>query len=167
VVLIDDRDDWVWHRTVAVAGRRPAGVATAAQLRRPRPGARVGPSSGAAVAPDAVPEGARKFGYAESGEYVDLVETSATIRNRNAEPEIACFTRLSPYAQSKYPACRARQWVFVAQVDRKTALAPLDEMRAKIVRVGAVVGVVLSFIAVGLWAGLVVVLRRLEFASHG
>jgi hypothetical protein len=98
---------------------------------------------------------------------VDLVEDEREDAERNADPEIACFTRFSPYAQSRYPETHARQWVFVAQVDRKTALAPLDDLRGKIVRVGAIAGTALALIAVGLWVGLVVVLRRLEFAAHG
>ena len=59
---------------------------------------------------------------------------------------------------------RPRQWVFVAQVDRQAALAPLEDLRTKIVRVGAVAGATLAMIAVGLWIGLVIVLRRLEGA---
>jgi hypothetical protein len=97
---------------------------------------------------------------------VDLVEDERDAE-RDADPEIACFTRFSPYAQSRYEEAKGRQWVFVAQVDRKSALRPLDELRSRIVRVGAAVGSALALLAVGLWVGLVLVLRRLEFASHG
>jgi hypothetical protein len=57
--------------------------------------------------------------------------------------------------------------VFAAQVDRKSALRPLDEMKGAIVRAGVAVVACLTLIAAGLWVGLVLVLRRLEFASHG
>ncbi len=86
---------------------------------------------------------------------------------RNLKPEIACFTRFAPYASSKYPEVRSRQWVFVAQVDREAALHPLNELRSRIVRIGAIVGAALVLLAAGLWIGLVTVLRRLEFAAHG
>jgi hypothetical protein len=167
VVLVDDRDRWVWHPDCdgALAEDRPEQLVqhSYAQLAAARgldpvralPWKRINEP-----APD-------QFGYIEADEYVDLVEGAETGAGRNDDPEIACFTRFSPYAQSKYPQARSRQWVFVAQVDRKTALRPMDELRSKIVRVGAVVGAVLALIVVGLWIGLVVVLRRQEFAAHG
>jgi serine/threonine protein kinase len=168
VVLIDDRSHWVWHPDCSgwLAEDRPdlriphsyANLARARGLDpvEALPWMRIG-----------APEEGRRFGYIEAGSYVDLVEDEREDADRNAAPEIACFTKFSPYALSKYPEAHGRQWVFVAQVDRKTALAPLGDLRARIVSIGAVVGVVLSLIAVGLWVGLVVVLRRLEFASHG
>jgi hypothetical protein len=168
VVLVDDRDQWVWHPDVK--GR----------LNENRPGVRL-PHDYAALArargldPDAAlpwrrmppAEGDRKFGYLEEGRYVDLVEDERDDAERNLDPEIACFTKLRPYADSKYPEAKGRQWVFVAQVDRAVALSPLTELRRTTQVIGAVVGTVLALLAVGLWVGLVVVLRRLEFASHG
>lgn len=83
------------------------------------------------------------------------------------KPEIACFTAFHPYAESKYPEVGGRRWVLVAQVDRETALNPLKDLRGKIVNIGAAIGTVLALVAAGLWAGLVVVLRRQEFAPNG
>jgi hypothetical protein len=110
-------------------------------------------------------------GYGESDQYVDAVELEL---DGDREPEIACFARFDPYERSRYHGQDAtgapaspRQWIFVAQVDRKTALHPLDQMKKQILRGGVIVVGSLTFIAVGLWVGLVVVLRRLEFVSHG
>lgn len=55
----------------------------------------------------------------------------------------------------------------MAQVDRETALNPLKDLRGKIVNIGVAIGTVLALVAAGLWAGLVVVLRRQEFAPNG
>jgi hypothetical protein len=168
VVLVDDRTHWVWHPDCRgwLGEDRP-------DLRLPHSYRALAAARG--LAPEQAlpwlrigdPEPGRRFGYLEADTYVDLVEDERTEAERDTNPEIACFTRFSPYAQSRYPEARARHWVFVAQVDRQTALAPIDDLRARIVGVGAVVGTVLVLIAVGLWVGLVVVLRRLEFAASG
>jgi serine/threonine protein kinase len=168
VVLIDDRTRWVWHPDCHtwLSEDRPElrlphsyrDLATARGLDPARvlPWLRIG-----------APDPTQRFGYAEADDYVDLLEDERADAERNLAPEIACFTQIGPYAHSRYPELRARQWVIVAQVDRAAALAPLDDLRAKVVRVGAVAGTVLGLIALGLWVGLVVVLRRLEFGSHG
>jgi hypothetical protein len=112
-----------------------------------------------------------RYGYSESARYVDALETEL---HGERGDEIACFTRFDPYRLSRYrdldPTGKPggpRRWVFAAQVDRKAALRPLDEMKGAIVRSGVAVVGALTLIAAGLWAGLVLVLRRLEFASHG
>lgn len=171
VVLVDDRDQWVWHPDARD------------KLAAARPGHRL-PHDYAELArkygrdPDealpwrrmaevkAVGKGGRKFPYAESGSYVDLVEAERDT-DPDLKPEIACFTAFHPYAESKYDEARGRRWVLVAQVDRETALNPLKDLRGKIVNIGAAIGTVLALVAAGLWAGLVVVLRRQEFAPNG
>jgi hypothetical protein len=168
VVLVDDRDRWVWHPDCdgALAEDSPAQSVQHdySQLAAARG---LDPVQALPWKRMSEPAADQSFGYIEADEYVDLVEGAEIGAGRNYDPEIACFTRFSPYAQSKYPGAKTRQWVFVAQVDRKTALRPLDDLRAKIVRVGAVVGTVLALIVAGLWVGLVVVLRKQEFAGHG
>ena len=168
VVLIDHRDHWVWHPDCrgALAEDRP-GVRLPHDYRALARAGGLDPERALPWATVGAPEPGHRYGYVQSDEYTDLVEAERDGPDRNAEPEIACFTRFSPLAYSRYPEAKPRQWVFVAQVDRKTALAPLDDLREKIVVVGAVAGGVLALIVVGLWVGLVVVLRRLEFASHG
>lgn len=170
VVVADHRGRWVWHPD------------SSAVLQSDTPELRH---------PHAYPELVRKHGYTderagpwltlgapgtghgytESDRYVDPLETE--LRGEH-QPEIACFTRFDPFARSKYRGQDAtgapaapRRWVFAAQVDRKNALRPLDEMRGQMVSTGSAVVGALGLIAVGLWVGLVVVLRRLEFASHG
>lgn len=168
VVLVDHRDQWVWHPDCreSLDADRP-GVRLPhdyQQLAREHGG---DPVMALPWMRMPEPEAGRKFGYFESGDYIDYVEDAPENADRNTDPEIACFTRFSPYASSKYPEVKSRQWVFVAQVDRQTSLHPLNELRSRIVRIGAVVGTTLVLLAVGLWIGLVRVLRRLEFASHG
>jgi serine/threonine protein kinase len=159
VVLIDDRDRWVWHPDLrgGLAEDRPGQSLqhSYAQLASARgldpvqalPWKRIGES----------PPG--QFGYTEADDYIDLVEGAETGSGRNDDPEIACFTRFSPYAYSRYPGARARQWVFVAQVDRKTVLRPLDDLRAKIVRIGGVIGAVtgLALLAISFRIGFALV----------
>lgn len=168
VVLVDDRNNWVWHPDC-----RDRLKADQAGVRLPHDYRALAVARGQEPA-DALPwlgigepEEGRLFGYARADQYIDLVETQREDADANDAPEIACFTLFHPYAQSKYEEMRPRRWVLVAQVDRKTALAPLNDLRASIVKVGAVAGSVLILIALGLWVGLVVVLRRVEFASHG
>jgi hypothetical protein len=134
-------------------------------------GARAGPW----LTLDAPPSGDR-HGYAETDTYADPMEAEL---HGDLGAEIACFTRFDPYEKSRYrsrdggrdgakgESPPARKWVFVAQVDRKSALRPLDEMKGEILRGGVAVVGALSLVAVGLWVGLVAVLRRLEFGSHG
>jgi serine/threonine protein kinase len=168
VVLIDDRHQWVWHPDCRES------------LSADRPGVRLphdywqlaqargrDPIQALPWTRITDPEAGRNYGYIEADDYVDFVEAERDDAGRNDKPEIACFTRFSPYAKSKYPEVRGRRWVFVAEVDRETALRPLNELRSNIVRIGAVIGSALVLLAVGLWIGLVTVLRRLEFAAHG
>ncbi len=172
VVVTDHRGRWVWHPDCdnVLQSDTP-------ELRNPHAypdlvrkhgysDERAGPwlALGAPSAADA-------HGYTESDRYVDALETELS---GERQPEIVCFTRFDPFARSRYRAVDAtgspgppRRWVFAAQVDRKNALRPLDEMRGKMMDTGVAMIGVLGLIAVGLWVGLVVVLRRLEFASHG
>jgi hypothetical protein len=168
VVLIDHRNQWVWHPDC-----NNSLIADKPGVRLPHDYAVLARAHGREPV-DALPwmrmtepEGAQKFGYLEASDYVDYVEDERDDAARNIKPEIACFTRFHPYASSRYPEVKSRPWIFVAQVDRATALRPLDELRSRIVRIGAIIGTTLALLAVGLWIGLVVVLRRLEFASHG
>ena len=172
VVVADHRGRWVWHPDCQKVLQSDS-----PELRHPHAypdlvrkyrfdDERAGPW----LALDApIPAGDR-YGYTESALYVDALESELNGEN---EPEIACFTRFDPFERSRYHNLDAagrpgppRRWVFVAQVDRKSALFPLDQMKREIVSGGVVVVGALALIAVGLWAGLVVVLRRLEFGSH-
>ena len=75
---------------------------------------------------DALPTGDR-HSYGESDTYADPMEAEL---HGDLGAEIACFTRFDPYEKSRYRAKDgassegppARRWVFVAQVDRKSAL---------------------------------------------
>jgi|GEM_PF-3414991 len=164
VVLIDDRNQWVWHPDCrgSLATDRP-------DLRLPHDYPQLARAHGfdPATALPWLQMTSEGRSYVESSDYVDFVEAERENDEQNLNPEIACFTRFSPYADSKYAEAKPKQWVFVAQVDRKTALQPLRELRNSIVRIGAIVGAILSLLAIGLWIGLVRVLRRLEFATHG
>ncbi|QJW99588.1 cache domain-containing protein [Frigoriglobus tundricola] len=168
VVLVDDRNNWVWHPDCRnrLKDDRP-GVRLPHDYRALALARGVDPADALPWLGIGVPEEGRPFGYAKADRYVDLVEAQREDADPNDAPEIACFTLFHPYAQSKYEEMRPRRWVFVAQVDRQAALAPLNDLRTSIVKVGAVAGAVLILIALGLWVGLVVVLRRVEFASHG
>ncbi|MBM3981879.1 MAG: serine/threonine protein kinase [Planctomycetes bacterium] len=167
VVVTDHRGRWVWHPDCDAVLQSDT-----PELRHPH----------------AYPDLVRKHGYAddragpwlalgaangytESDRYVDALETEL---RGDAQAEIACFTRFDPYARSRYRGHDAtgapaapRRWVLAAQVDRQNALRPLDEMRGQMMRAGFAVVGALALIAVALWAGLVAVLRRLEFATHG
>ena len=172
VVVADHRGRWVWHPDC-----KRVLTSDSPDLRHPHAYADLvrkhhldGERAGPWLTLDAPPAAGDRHGYAESDRYVDAIESELNGEN---EPEIACFTRFDPYERSRYRDRDTagnpgppRRWVFVAQVDRKSALYPLDQMRGQIVGVGAVVGVVLSAIALGLWVGLVVVLRRLEFGTQ-
>jgi hypothetical protein len=171
VVLVDDRDQWVWHPDArdrlkeGPGGHRlPHDYAELARKHGRDPDA-VLPWRNMAGAQSSGKAG-RRFPYAESGDYVDFVEAERE-GEADLEPEIACFTAFHPYATSKYEQTRGRRWVLVAQVDRQSALRPLKDLRGKIVNIAAVIGTALALIAAGLWAGLVLVLRRQEFASNG
>jgi hypothetical protein len=170
VVLVDDRDQWVWHPDARDKlgaegpGRRlPHDYAELARKHGRDPDAALPWRNLTDV--KSAGKGERKFAYAESGDYVDFVEGEGG--DADLRPEIACFAAFHPYATSKYEQARGKKWVLVAQVDRGAALSPLKDLRGKIVNISAVIGTVLALIAAGLWAGLVVVLRRQEFASNG
>jgi hypothetical protein len=171
VVLVDDRDQWVWHPDARdrLGGGRPGqrlphDYAELARKHGRDPDAALPWHNMAGVKPAG--KGERTFAYAESGDYVDFVEAEGGAW-ADLRPEIACFTALHPYATSRYEQMRGKKWVLVAQVDREAALSPLKDLRGKIVNIAAVIGTGLALIAAGLWAGLVVVLRRQEFASNG
>jgi hypothetical protein len=174
VVVTDHRGLWVWHPDCERVLESTRGG-----VQRPHSYpelVREHGLSGAAAGPwldldSPGPDARGRYAYADSDQYIDAVETEV---HTEVEPEIACFTRFDPYARSRYHGQdasgnpgSARRWVLVAQVDRKSALRPLDEMKTEIVRGGVVVVVGLVLLAAGLWVGLVVVLRRLEFASNG
>ncbi len=171
VVLIDDRDQWVWHPDAKDRLKEGQGGQRLphdySELAR-----KYGRDPDVALPWRTMPEvkpagpGERKFAYAEAGAYVDLVEAERE-KDPDLQPEIACFAAFHPYATSQYQESHSRRWVLVAQVDRAGALSPLSDLRHKIARIGAVIGAVLVLLAAGLWLGLVFVLRRQEFASHG
>jgi hypothetical protein len=176
VVVADHRGRWVWHkdceevlRSDRPEFREPQSYPELVRAQR-LTDAQAGPWLRLDVPPDS---SAGKYEYSGSDGYIDPVET-AVRPDRDAEPEIASFTRFDPYEHSRYHGLDAsgspgppRRWVFVAQVDRKSALRPLDEMRRDILRGGVLVVAALAVLAAGLWVGLVMVLRRLEFGSHG
>ncbi|MBP3960556.1 serine/threonine protein kinase [Gemmata sp. G18] len=176
VVLIDHRDQWVWHPDCKqrLIEDRPDGLP-----HNYRALARTHGASADQTCPwDRVPAPAagtgRRYGFAESADYIDFVEAERADAEANTDPEIACFTRFNPYAQSRYgeddPTTEPghpRKWVLVAQVDKRLALAPLTDLERKLVAIGAGAGGALVLLALVLWGWLVRVLRRLEFASHG
>lgn len=183
VALIDHRHQWIWHpdcdtmmddgpagmqlphnyRALALNRAResqPGGLDEQKGVEQALPWLRIPP-----------PKEDHRYGYIKSDQYIDLVQTA--VKN-DTDPEIACFTQFGPFRRSRYgeadPFAEGgppRRWVFVAQVDRKAALNPLDEMQRKIVTGGVAVVVALILLAAGLWVWLVRLLRRLEFASYG
>ncbi len=171
VVLIDHRQKWVWHpdcKKGVLADGADELPHDYRRLARDRgldpehslPWLRFPPADATA----------RRQTYATSHDYVDLVESKIDRGPSGGdEREIACFTRFNPYRLSDYEkaAPGSRQWVFVAQVDRKLALAPLHTLEQRLVTIGAGAGGALLLLALGLWLWLFRVLRRLEFASHG
>jgi hypothetical protein len=155
VVLIDHRNQWVWHPDCrqSLAVDRPG-------VRLPHDYAILAQAHGREPV-EALPwlrmtdsEPGRRFGYAEASDYVDYVEDERDDWERKAKPEIACFTSFHPYATSKYPEVKSQPWIMVAQVDREIALQPLDELQKKIVRVIMVPGIIicLGLLAFGLRA---------------
>jgi hypothetical protein len=177
VVLIDHRDQWVWHPDCKrnLAEDQPG-------VRLPHNYRTLARDFGAApnrtcpwdrIAPPGAGTG-RKYGYAEDADYIDYVEAAGAGSDANTNPEIACFVRFSPYAQSRYgegdPLAgpgHPRKWVLVAQVDKTLALAPLSDLERRLVIIGAGAGGAVVVLALALWLWLFRVLRRLEFASHG
>ncbi len=169
VVLIDDRHRWVWHPDckAGVLARSDGGTGDRLphNYRQLAIDRRLNPE-------DACPwlRVPRKT-YETPDTYVDLVESRIYHRDRNGsdQKEIACFTSFNPYRLSDYEksAPGSRQWVFVAQVEQKRALAPLRTLEHRLVTIGAGAGAALVLLALVLWAWLFRVLRRLEFASHG
>jgi hypothetical protein len=167
VVLIDDRDQWVWHPDIR--GRLREDDPTE---RLPHDYSKLARKHGAD--PDEAlpwrrmtgPQPGHKYAYAESDHYVDFVEAER-VTEPDSNAEIACFAALHPYEKSKYPEMRGKNWVLAAQVDRETALRPLKDLRGRIVNIAAIIGTALALIGAGLWVGLVRVLRRQEFASNG
>ncbi len=164
VILIDHRDQWVWHPDCkrSLAEDKP-GVRLPHNYRDLAGGAgcpwdRIAPPG---------PGSGRRYGYTEDADYVDRVEAAGDGADANANPEIACFTQFRPYAESRYPEVRPRKWVLVAQVDKALALAPLTDLERRLVAIGAGAGGALVVLALALWLWLFRVLRRLEFASHG
>jgi hypothetical protein len=173
VVVTDHRGRWVWHPDceAVLASDRPEFRHPHAYPDLVRKHGLDQEQAGPWLSLDAPGATGDRYWYAESARYVDALETE--LHGERGE-EIACFTRFDPYKLSRYRDRGAsgnpvapRRWVFAAQVDRKSALRPLDEMKGAIVRAGVAVVACLTLIAAGLWVGLVLVLRRLEFASHG
>jgi hypothetical protein len=171
VVVTDHRGRWVWHPDSAAVlnDDRPEFRHPPAYPELVRKHGLTGARAGPWLTLD-TPQGSGPHLYTESDDYVDAMEAELSA---DRGEEIACFTRFDPYDKSRYNDPRLtshpppRRWVFVAQVDRKAALRPLDDMKGEILRGGIAVVGALTLIAVGLWVGLVMVLRRLEFASHG
>ena len=125
VVLIDDRTHWVWHPDCrgGLAEDRPdlrlphsyRALAAARGLdpEQALPWLRIG-----------APEPGHKFGYIEAYKYVDLVEDEREDSERNSDPEIACFTRFSPYAAEQVPGSAG------APVGVRRAGGPQDRARS-------------------------------------
>jgi len=170
VILVDNSQRWVWHpdceRLLTDAEDSAARLPpTYTELARERGG------DVSDWCPWLRPHtGIHQNEFVRANQYADLVRTAATGEDSD---EIACFTRFDPYRLSRYNrgiipgSPPPREWVFIVEVDRKLALQPLEELQSKIVKIGSVVVTVLAALAVALWIGLVWVLRRLEFASHG
>ncbi|MBN9121119.1 MAG: serine/threonine protein kinase [Planctomycetes bacterium] len=173
VVVADHRGRWVWHPDcgAVLESDRPEFRHPHAYPELVREHGLTGERAGPWLALDGPGAPDDRYGYSEAPRYVDALEAEL---HGEREEEIACFTRFDPYKLSRYhdldttgaPA-PPRRWVLAAQVDRRAALRPLDEMKGAIVRAGVAVVGALALIAAGLWAGLALVLRRLEFASNG
>jgi hypothetical protein len=173
VVLVDHRNRWVWHPDCKKGvlakqssensqDRLPHDYLELATKRNLNP-TLVCPWTSFPAKRDAT---ANRQTYTTSHEYVDLVQSRIYSNDR---PEIACFTRFNPYRLSEYEKqhTEPRDWVFVAQVDKQLALAPLRKLEQRLVTIGMGAGAVMLLLAVALWVWLFRVLRRLEFASHG
>lgn len=155
VVLIDDRQRWVWHRD-GMKHREDTNSAEGPD-HYPTLVADLG-GDAAGHAPWAVPGR-----DPPSARYVDPVQAAQGERSA----EFARWEAVRPYARSEYPQAQAREWRLVVQVDEAKALEPLAVLRYNMIVTGSVVVLALAALAAGLWAWLIRVLRGREFATHG
>lgn len=171
VIVTDHRGHWIWHPDArelietkkSQLERLPSYPALVKQLQHT--GAKAGPW--AAFDHDVV--GVQAFLPQHSDGYIDPVELQI---NNDHQEEIASFSTFDPYKSSVYNGCPkggaiapSRPWVLIAQIDKKTALQPLDDLERDILRHGSVTVVVMIVIAVVLWIVLVGVLRRQDLTS--
>ncbi|MCS6865380.1 MAG: serine/threonine-protein kinase [Gemmataceae bacterium] len=172
VVVTDHRGHWIWHpdaREVieskqSALERLPAYPTLIREFHYTRDQA--GPWAAFVSDQGDGPS----FSGQPSDSYIDPLETKI---DGDRDEEIAAFVTFNPFAASTYtradrehPAAPPRPWLLIAQIDKKQALKPLDDLEHRIIlRGGATVVGIMTLIAAGLWIGLIWVLRRLDGSS--
>jgi hypothetical protein len=79
---------------------------------------------------------------------------------------IARGERILPYRTSHDPALRDKAWVFLTEVERASALEPVERIRINLMWWGTGLYALVAALVVGLWAWLVRLLRRTELSTN-
>jgi serine/threonine protein kinase len=170
VVVTDHRGHWIWHpdaREVIESKqseleRLPAYPALVKEFHF------TGDQAGPWAAFDPNQARLQPLPAQQSDRYVDPVEAKV---NGDQEEEIASFITFDPFKTSGYAkldqgSAPPRPWLLIAQINKNKALKPLDDLHHDIIlRGGVTVVSVMTVIVVGLWIGLIFVLRRLDLTS--